>query len=68
MGDQPAGAMGYDGDDQPELRGYVYVFYNIYIYDMYNICSGIYIYWDIWIIIVKIGMGMIPHDLPGRKG
>ena len=44
MGDQPAGAMGYDGDDQPELRGYVYVFYNIYIYDMYNICSGRYIY------------------------
>ena len=32
MGDQPAGAMGYDGDDQPELRGYVYVFYNIYIW------------------------------------
>ena len=44
MGDQPAGAMGYDGDDQPELRGYVYVFYNIYIYMICTIYVVGYIY------------------------
>ena len=44
MGDQPAGAMGYDGDDQPELRGYVYVFYNIYMICTIYVVGEIYIY------------------------